>query len=292
MSEDILGNNNNGGNSNQPDNGGDTGGENTLDYIVDSEGKFAENFKDALPEEIRRISVLDKYESFPEMVKGFNHLSSQLGKKVEKIPDAESSEDEINEFYTKLGRPEKPDGYKVERELPEDFPTDEKQFEEFKQVAHENNLTAKQLENIVKWHDKTQVAQMEEMKQQQEEQIKEYVEKNRQQLEKEFGRKTEGVMDRAKKTLNYLDPEGEIDKSENQYLKNNAFLVKLLNNVGTIISEDRIKGGGTDIVTDSGLDEQIDEINKKMRRAIREGDEKAMEEATKERDRVYEARWG
>ena len=84
---------------------------------------------------------------------GYRNLESHASKSL-KVPGEDATPEDWNAFYSKLGRPEKADGYELQlnREaIPEDFPYDEQAAIEFRNWAHEAGLTPKQAQAL---HDK------------------------------------------------------------------------------------------------------------------------------------------
>ena len=111
-----------------------------------------EDWKSALPEDIRDNPNFAKYTSMESFAKGHLNAVSMLGKEPElKVPD---SEDDRNEFYNKLGRPDEPNGYKFnEFEAPEDLKEYVQGREEsFRQTAHKIGLSAEQASELHKWY--------------------------------------------------------------------------------------------------------------------------------------------
>lgn len=84
---------------------------------------------------------------------GYRNLETHSSKALA-LPGEGSTKEDWDKFYSKLGRPEKPDGYelKLNREaIPENFPYDEKSAIEFRTWAHEAGLTPAQAQTL---HDK------------------------------------------------------------------------------------------------------------------------------------------
>jgi len=93
-----------------------------------------------------------KYSSLESLVKGHMNMQTMLGKKGVPLPDANSTDEQWGEFFGKLGRPEKPDGYGLKK--PEDMPAelwDDKRMGAFADVAHKAGLTSKQVGALLSW---------------------------------------------------------------------------------------------------------------------------------------------
>lgn len=132
------------------------------------------NWIEFLPEDVRNwdeVKNADSPEKFWNQVK---HMRARLGRSIT-LPTEDDGEEARQKFYEKLrkhvpdlipmpkdpdewdnvfralGKPEKPDEYKVPEidGLPEGFQLDQSKIEAFKQMAHEAGLTQRQFENVV-----------------------------------------------------------------------------------------------------------------------------------------------
>jgi hypothetical protein len=109
---------------------------------------------DDVPEEYREEKTLSKYQSVGDLAKGHVHLSKMMGNSV-KIPGEDSTDEERNDFYSKMGRPETADRYEYQRpDMPEGMNYDESAEKAFKHLAHEQGITQKQLGSILDFYNK------------------------------------------------------------------------------------------------------------------------------------------
>lgn len=112
------------------------------------------SWRDEVPEDYREEKTLSKYQSVGDLAKGHVHLSRMMGNSV-KIPGEDSTDEERNDFYTKLGRPETADNYEYERpDMPEGMIYNEDAEKSFKHLAHDQGLTQKQLGGILDFYNK------------------------------------------------------------------------------------------------------------------------------------------
>lgn len=104
---------------------------------------------DFIPEAYKSASWATKYKTPDDFFKGIENMAKVVGQKqvVQGIqpPPENATEEEINAFYSSLGRPESPDKYELptDIELPEAFDVDAAKAL-FTNVAHKNGLTNKQ----------------------------------------------------------------------------------------------------------------------------------------------------
>ena len=112
------------------------------------------SWRDEVPEDYREEKTLSKYQTVGDLAKGHVHLSRMMGNSV-KIPGEDSTDEERNDFYTKLGRPETADKYEYERpDMPEGMAYDENSETAFKQLAHDQGLSQKQVGSILDFYNK------------------------------------------------------------------------------------------------------------------------------------------
>ena len=103
----------------------------------------------SISEEVRNIegglNVLAKYKSMDELFTGHVNAQKMIGAKAEgtiKLPGEESTEEEIDSFYDKLGRPKTSTEY--EWQPPEDFAVDQEKLNLRNKQFHKAGLTKKQ----------------------------------------------------------------------------------------------------------------------------------------------------
>lgn len=89
----------------------------------------------------------NKYKTIKAFAEGHDALLSKLGTSVS-IPNNESTPEQWNEFYSKLGRPESADKYEFEDKLPEGLEIDEKLDGDYRNLAYEIGLTSTQAQKL------------------------------------------------------------------------------------------------------------------------------------------------
>lgn len=103
------------------------------------------------------LDTVGKVSEFEGKVKEFEgkvtDLTTRLGNAVV-IPGEGATEAEVAAFYSKLGRPESPEGYEIKKpaELPEGIQYNEDVDKAFVKFAHDNGLSAKQAQAIHGWY--------------------------------------------------------------------------------------------------------------------------------------------
>lgn len=155
------------------------------------------------PEETPSFSLPDEYKEKPwaqgidsmeSLLKQFDNAQSLIGRKTIGVPGEGASEDEWNEFYNRMGRPEAPEKYEFEPasvpeglELPEEIKRTEDEEKAIREIFHQAGLTKEQAKAVLKKTDEAFYAKykdsIEEMKAQREAHDKEFLSL----AEKEFG---------------------------------------------------------------------------------------------------------
>lgn len=102
------------------------------------------------------------YKSVEDLAKAAANQESIIGSSV-RVPASDAPKEEWEKFYSKTGRPEKPDAYEFKRPegLPADLPYDEALAGNFKTWAHGAGLNGQQAQTL---HDQFALAQAEQAK--------------------------------------------------------------------------------------------------------------------------------
>lgn len=104
-------------------------------------------------EENRALVEAKQWGSIDDALKSYRELQTHASKALQ-LPGENATAEDWDKFYSKLGRPEKAEGYELKlnaEAIPQDFPYDEKSAIEFRNWAHEAGLTPRQAQML---HDK------------------------------------------------------------------------------------------------------------------------------------------
>lgn len=124
--------------------GSGSGGGNGADGVWNGLVKDPENLK----------TVQSKGWSSPEdAIKSYRELEATKSKEALKLPGEDAKPEDWDAFYKAVGRPEEPTGYefKVSKEVPENFPYDDKAADSFKDAAHKAGLRPEQAQSLHDW---------------------------------------------------------------------------------------------------------------------------------------------
>lgn len=199
----------------------------------------AGDFKSMLSPEYRDHASLKDFPDVNALAKSFIDTQKMVGNSI-RIPAEDATDEEKHDFYSRLGRPEDPEGYKLsERDAPEGFETDEEMLKSFKQVSHSLGLTPQQVEGIDKWH-ANYVSHVSESII---EQRAEEAQKTMVSLRQEFGALTDKKLQVAKGALAKFGGESVQNFLNETGLGNNADMIKMFAKIGEAIGEDQIISG-------------------------------------------------
>lgn len=167
----------------------------------------------------------NKYTTVKAFAEGHEALLSKLGTSVS-IPNKDSTQEQWNDFYAKIGRPESADKYEFEDNLPEGLEIDEKLDNDYRTLAYDIGLTATQAQKLRAFYNSAVEAAYLGNQKEVQTRLAETHEKNVNEIKEMWGGdykvKTKIAMNTARQvlsqeTLDYLDATG---------LGNNAKFVK------------------------------------------------------------------
>lgn len=109
-----------------------------------------EETRKAIPEEYHKDPNVVKYKTADEFFKGHRSLVETVGKKGVILPGEKATTEEIEKFYTELGRPAKPEEYKFtpSDKLHPAVKADTQREAWFRGAAHKLGLTGKQADQL------------------------------------------------------------------------------------------------------------------------------------------------
>lgn len=172
-----------------------------------------------------------------DVFKSYKHAQTLVGAEKIPIPAGKlNTPENWNYVMDKLGRPKSADGYKLEANLPDGFPTDEKLTAGFKQVAHYLGLLPWQAEGLYKFYNDAQVEAFKEI----EAQMSSQAEKTEAALMAELGtkQKYDEFVRGADAALQRFGGSPEDIAAFSEKFGNDPIAVKILGNVAKAMMED------------------------------------------------------
>lgn len=196
------------------------------------------NFPEGLEEDVKndpslKVFVKDGKFNYGNMMKSYVHAQKQMGKDKAILPNKESSEEEWNAFFDKLGRPAL-DEYDLEAKLSEGQEIDGDMLNGFKQIVHAAGILPKQAQGVLDWFN----AQSAEVQKKMNDDHAEVQSKDVEDLKKEWGEAYEREVSLANRALKEFASQEEIDYLVDSGLADDTKLVRLFNRIGKGLSED------------------------------------------------------
>ena len=212
-------------------------GEFDFSGIVAKDGSLAENWRDALPEDLRGEKSLENIKDFRHLAQSYVHAQKAVGAKKLAIPGEHATPDEMAAFYNALGRPEKADDYKTDGlTIPQGVTFDETMLKDFREFAHKNGVSQKVFGKMLEY-DALRAAKSAELAAQT---AKQEYDETVAKLQSEFGAKLPDVILQCNKAMETF---GLKDVLESKNLLNNYDVIKALTLIGSKISESKLVDG-------------------------------------------------
>lgn len=207
------------------------------DKLITEGGFFAENWKEALPEEIRNEPCLNNMKNIGTLAKSYVSSQKMVGANKIAVPGENASEEEWNAFYKAGGRPEEASKYNFdEKTLPEGISISPEQMAAFKEIAFEAGLSQKAFQKAVQWDiERTQQAIQTEIR----EREKEYSE-TLTRLKQEQGPGLQQYINQCNRAMEHW---GITNLAREKGLLNNYEFITAMARIGAAISESRLPDG-------------------------------------------------
>lgn len=210
-----------------------------------------QQFREMLPEDLRADPAFTPYtgenvnEIIGKLAKSYVNVNKLVGadkNAVLKLPNSPDDKDGWNNVYSKLGRPEKPEGYEVSK-FKEVAGVDEKSLGEIAQVAHQHGVSKDALQAIVGKY----LEQVGGAKTQTDEQVQETIKGYTDNLKKEWGDAYETKTSKVLETLKQkADPEFLKLASDYPFIFDHPAVMKTMDALIKMTVEDGgVKQGGS-----------------------------------------------
>lgn len=224
---------------------------------VDDSGSW----RDALPDDIRDHQSLQNISDVGSLAKTMIHAQSMVGAEKIPVPGKWATDDDWEQVYTKLGRPDAADGYELdlgESEVNEEF------VGSFRDAAHKAGLTPRQAQQLVGWYnDQGALGGGEGGAQIDVQAARATAEAD---LRQEYGNAYDDRLKLGDNLIGEFGEEGLMDLrlEDGTPLINNAAFVKTIINaahyINSSISEDKLVGDSGSAMTPAEADQKIQEL--------------------------------
>ena len=205
--------------------------------ITVSGGDTPASWKSSISEEFRNDPNIEKFTEIDSLAKSYINATKMIGQDKLVIPTNNSTEDQWNEVYSKLGRPESADKYSLDA-TSEIVQMDDNAIKSFAEQSHKLGLNNKQAQGILEYYKNN----MEGTAQQSRIDTETAQTQAEQQLRQEWGRDFEGKVKQAGALAKAnIDPEVlDMTLSNGTRLGDHPDIIKGFAKIAGMMSEDKI----------------------------------------------------
>ena len=215
-------------------------------------------WKEAISQEYRSNPNIEKFTELDALAKSYINAVSMIGTDKIPLPGKTATDEQWNEVYNKLGRPESADKYTLEFKT-DVAPVDENVIKGFAQNAHKLGLNNKQAQGILEFYKSTLEGSAKEMSVNMESAQASAANS----LRSEWGKSYDENLRRASNVAQtYLEPELlDTQLRDGSRLGDNPKIIKAFSNIANLLSEDQIVGAESDnILQGRDVEKEIEEL--------------------------------
>jgi len=197
------------------------------------------SWKDSISEEYRVDPNIEKFTEIDALAKSYINATKMIGQDKVVIPNNNSTDDQWNEVYAKLGRPESADKYALDINS-EVVNLDEGAIKSFTENAHQLGLNNKQAQGILEFYKNS----MEGTAQQSAIDTETAQSQSEQQLRQEWGRDFDGKVKQAGALAKAnINPEVlDMQLKDGTRVGDHPEIIKGFAKIAGMMSEDKILG--------------------------------------------------
>ena len=194
-------------------------------------------WKDSISEDFRNDPSIEKFTEIDALAKSYINATKMIGQDKLVIPNNNSTDDQWNEVYSKLGRPESADKYILDAKS-ETVPMEESAIKSFAEQSHKLGLNNKQAQGILEFYKNN----MEGTAQQSKIDTETAQVQSEQQLRQEWGRDFEGKVKQAGALAKAnIDPDVlDMQLQNGIRLGDHPEIIKGFAKIASMMSEDKI----------------------------------------------------
>ena len=215
-------------------------------------------WKDSISEEFRKDPNIEKFTEIDALAKSYINATRMIGQDKVVIPTNNSTEDQWNEVYDKLGRPESAEKYSLDAKS-KVVSLDENAVKQFAETSHKLGLNNKQAQGLLEFY-KTN---MEGTAQQAKVDAETAQAQAEQQLRSEWGREFETKVKQASSLAKAnMNPEIlDMTLSNGARLGDHPEIIKGFAKIAGMMSEDKIVSTESESVqSNQSIQDEIDTI--------------------------------
>ena len=197
----------------------------------------AKSWKEAIPEELRNDPNISKFTELEALAKSYVNATRMIGQDKVAVPNNNSTEDQWNEVYDKLGRPESAEKYQLDVKS-DIVPLDDGAIKQFAENAHQLGLNNKQAQGILEFYKNSMEGSAQQSKID-----NETAQANaEQELRKEWGSNYENNIKKAGSIAKAnMNPEVlDMELKDGTRLGDHPAIIKGFANIANLMSEDKL----------------------------------------------------
>jgi len=221
------------------------------------------DWRSTIPEEIRGHKSLEHIQDVGALAKSYVNAQSMIGADKVAIPGKHATDDDWGEVYRRLGRPDSPEGYELQNDMPEGVPAVENMLDGFRGAAHEAGLSPQQAQKLLGWYN----GFLGEMNQTDEGQAEQARLDTELELKREYGAAYEDRLTNGNAVIQEFGAENisEIQLADGRLLGDHPEMIKMMVNIGEFINskigEDSLEGiKNSGALTPGDAEERLNEI--------------------------------
>ena len=219
-----------------------TEGIETTETVINEavEAETSKSFYDNFEGDDRGYLQTKGWDSPQKVLEGYRNLEKVYGDPNKVVlPGENSTPEQVQEFWTKLGRPDKADDYQLKApENYEQYSTD--LSDQFRAKAHELNLPAGTARDLHDWFVEKQMGSHQEITAQRSNQLNAQTE----QAKKEFGDSYNEMLQKAGMATSFFNRPGFQELIEQNGLQNHPEFIAVFGKLGEMLSEPNTDGTG------------------------------------------------
>jgi hypothetical protein len=213
------------GGGQEPSGGEPAANDKTAGAVQDGGASGGSKLTAQFPKDYRHL-----VEGYGDMKSFMADVEKAFGSQGVQVPGEDASEEEINEFYTKLGKPKSKDGYELT--APEGTEENKELKQWFTEAAHTANLTNAQAQALYSRWNEAQKAKREAA-----------AKEVRGELTKEWGEETEKNIERADRVAELIGGEAFKRWLRATGAGNDINFIKGMHRVAELVGEDTLERG-------------------------------------------------
>ena len=199
-------------------------------------------FIDSISEDIRNEPSLQNIQNVDQLAKSYVHAQRMVGADKIPLPNKHATEDDWSQFYSRLGRPDSPDGYEL-RYTPPSEGYEATNLPGFQEAAYQAGLNTDQAQQLLSWYNGLESAALETASAQTEI----HRTSSEQDLRQDWGLAYDEKLAQANGVFKkfFGSDMAEIPLEDGSLLGNNPQFIRALNNLASNFSEDSITADQT-----------------------------------------------